>query len=268
MFCPKCGEKNIDNARFCKKCGGKLKLAAGKIEKKIEEAEKIKEPSKEKPGEEKISRVPKKFGRKFTIIVIIIAFFGLAAAIYFCFFSPYQISRTQPQIIPELSPQQLPEVLETPSLQKTPKPIPPLRQDILRVEVSSVLKDQYGVYSPENVIDGDTKTAWCEGVSGSGEGEWIEIDFYTTRTVSNLKIFPGYGETEKLFRANNRPRALDIEFGDKSHTSVELTDEYRMQNFSFPPKEGGTYLKISIKDVYKGTKYDDTCISEISFTND
>ena len=50
-------------------------------------------------------------------------------------------------------------------------------------------------YSPHFVVDGIASTAWVEGVSGSGEGEWLALNFAEPELVSRFEINAGDGVT-------------------------------------------------------------------------
>ena len=161
-----------------------------------------------------------------------------------------------------------------------------LNQLTLTTLASSVLGDKY---KSENICDGKIETAWVEGVDGDGIGEWIKIsiDAYTVLSeitttpfeISKIAIIPGYGKSEKTWVENNRVKKLMLVI----HTPpkvipkenewvvirLNLEDENKFQIFSIPveltaanvyPMRKAVWLKI--EEVYKGTKYEDTCISE------
>jgi hypothetical protein len=140
------------------------------------------------------------------------------------------------------------------------------------------------MYSAYNAMDGDTKTAWSEGVDGDGIGEILVARIDTSRPV---KIWAGLGASQDLYKANNRPGLINVyvlqsgkapgaaQFGTfysdikvlAKHT-VELKDINGFQPLILPKfqqrKDGGAFfIAIEILSVYPGLKYRDTCISEI-----
>ena len=148
---------------------------------------------------------------------------------------------------------------------------------------SSFLRDTAAVYTPDGVIpkagfgplslfDGIPETAWCEGAAGDGIGEWVEFEL--SRDVEALSIWSGYNRSftgiegkdiDTYFEKNNRPRTLEIVSADgKAKRTLELADVKTPQSFDrvFLPK--GRY-KLFIRAVYKGTKWQDTCLGEIVF---
>ena len=74
----------------------------------------------------------------------------------------------------------------------------------------------------------------------------------------------GNWKTDRYFWGNNRPKTLEIIAGDNSW-EITFPDEYKTEyvvTFNTPVKV--TDLKFTIKDVYKGSQWDDTVITEIS----
>ena len=78
---------------------------------------------------------------------------------------------------------------------------------------SSTLSQEGRSYPVENLIDLNPLTAWCEGSSTNGNGEWIEINLKSRPARIDLetvlvKILPGYTKTDSLFRANAKPSKI------------------------------------------------------------
>lgn len=149
------------------------------------------------------------------------------------------------------------------------------------------------MYGPECVIDGDSSTAWCEGVDGLGIGEVIVVYIGNAQQIG---IWPGFGKSDRLFQLNGRPRILRLHILQAIHQSptqmdvnigpftklaesvIQLSDRNAMQIVHLPKysllekKEEAeyvevlnpVYLALEIVDVYPGTKYQDTLITEIN----
>lgn len=149
-------------------------------------------------------------------------------------------------------------------------------------KVSSVLKSQgKNTYSSEKIFDGNTRTAWIEGVNGYGIGEYIEFLFpYNAPRATTCYIANGYNKNEQTWRNNSRVKTFNVYEDDKLIASVHMQDSRNEQSFSLPypiPNRPEGYdinnddevktvsLKFVITEVYKGDKYDDTAISEFSF---
>lgn len=131
--------------------------------------------------------------------------------------------------------------------------------------VSSVLASQSGnSYGPENLMDGDNRTAWCEGVAGNGEGQEITISIYDGIPFRRLIIQNGYGKSDKVFRNNGRARTIEILTDSGASVRGQLPDHPDDVTVNLPSLAMYEHLVIRILDVYPGTKYRDTCINYIS----
>lgn len=149
------------------------------------------------------------------------------------------------------------------------------------------------MYAGGSSVDGNNTTAWVEGVTGHGKGELLMI---TKLDLSKkLEILSGFGKSQALFAANTRPKTINIHIvralpqaGGQSQcgsnydalkiitsSKVILKDINQFQPLPMVPFKKETYLfqgeqweyqywlMIELVDVYPGTKYQDTCISEI-----
>lgn len=130
---------------------------------------------------------------------------------------------------------------------------------------SSVLKSsQYGNYIASNVIDGNKSTAWVEGVDGDGIGEYITLFADVNAPVNGIKILNGYNKDADIFAKNNRVGRVRITLSTGDIYETQLEDAYNTYttvDFGGPKTVEG--MKIEILSVYPGSKYQDTCISEI-----
>ena len=130
---------------------------------------------------------------------------------------------------------------------------------------SSQLADQgkYN-YSPYNVIDGDVKTAWVEGVVGTGESEWIQLSSDGLETIHKIGICNGYRQNNTVFSQNGKVNTAMLEFSDGSSMTVDFdtVDEDGFTYFNIGETET-SYVRITLLSCESGSKYDDTCISEI-----
>ncbi len=132
-------------------------------------------------------------------------------------------------------------------------------------------------YLPYHAIDKNPSTAWVESAQGDGIGEWIKIDFLRSATVSGMYIKNGYFRTEDRLVQNNRVKRLKVHFSDGTNEVFDLPDPIN-ENFNqmtngqgykinFSKKIITSYVKVEILEVYKGTKWKDTCISDILLFN-
>lgn len=133
-------------------------------------------------------------------------------------------------------------------------------QEILYDE-SQLRQTFYGVH--ESTVNMNTyKRAWAEGVPGPGIGEKLSIVF--TFPTDHMMVLNGYVNLKRmdLYTANNRVKTAVIESKDPQFR-IEYTfdDVVCFSEISFP--ERTREVTFTIQDVYKGTKYDDTCITAI-----
>ncbi|MBU1167367.1 discoidin domain-containing protein [Patescibacteria group bacterium] len=122
-------------------------------------------------------------------------------------------------------------------------------------------------YSASQVLDNDFSTGWIESDMEAGIGEWIEVNFGEEKEFDKLGIVPGFGRDEEIYQENNRIKEMTLEFGDGTTIKKELEDKYGMQIIEFD-KVKTDKVKITIEQVYSGTKYNDTSISEIDIDSD
>ena len=149
-------------------------------------------------------------------------------------------------------------------------------------------------YTVGKITDNDPKTAWVEGVKGYGTGEVIIVPCLDL--TNPVKIWAGYGKSEAVYTTNSRPRKVRVviiqaqpdspsQYGTNyanlkvvSEKTTELSDKNGYQVLPVPAFKPESFfstvfnskmeylylLGLEIVDVYPGTKYDDTCISEIA----
>jgi hypothetical protein len=180
-------------------------------------------------------------------------------------------------------------------LKPSGKPPAPIENDELND--SSVNYDNWTcMYSAFKAMDGDPNTTWAEGVEGEGIGEILVVKVNLWEPV---QIWSGYGISDKLFRANNRPKIIKIyllqstgeperyQSGNTytnivliTNINIKLKDINNYQDIKLPEikykyylyEDGDksyyqTFLAIEILSVYKGNKYNDTCICEVRNNN-
>jgi hypothetical protein len=135
---------------------------------------------------------------------------------------------------------------------------------------SSELEGETGygfAYNAANVLDIDYSTAWCS--SGKDSLPSFSLDFSENVHLGTVGIMPGFARDEAIFKENNRLKTVEVWYDDQPEALAELnfTDEYAMQFFDLP-EEAVQKLHLKIMETYPGSKYDDTCISEIDFWSD
>ena len=161
----------------------------------------------------------------------------------------------------------------------------PSNNQIQSIAASSTLA---GDYEADHLLDEDFSTAWVEGTSDAGVGAQIEIILDEVMPLTAIGLINGYTKSERTYYRNNRIKKIRIEVrGSNTYENdaletltyeVELPDRpysaINEQSFAtqldIPYDVGeGAYGKrvrrvvLTILEVYPGTRYNDTCLSEI-----
>lgn len=162
-----------------------------------------------------------------------------------------------------------------------------------RMKVSSEQKN----YPATNLTDMNLATAWVPANKG-GIGDWVEFDIKekdSQERVVSLLFVNGYHKNQTSYEQNNRVKKLMVtltyaeEYTDTlfftlpdaayqplnlttlTYQSTDVYDEYYeyyqpetlVADLFLTDNPAKSIIRLTILDVYKGTKYDDTCISEI-----
>jgi hypothetical protein len=139
-------------------------------------------------------------------------------------------------------------------------------------------------YPISNLTDLDFATAWVGGV-----GDKIIIEFKKPTLIEGFVMVNGYHKSKSTYLENNRIKSIRINIegtrdGEESDNvpmdeninfkGVEYRPFYlesmrehpdaRYYNIAYPySKYKATRIELEITGIYQGTKYDDTCLSEI-----
>lgn len=167
------------------------------------------------------------------------------------------------------------------------------------------------MYGPERAVDGDPRTAWCEGAEGNGEGEILVVPLGNAHVhVGEIEIWSGFGRSDALHTLNGRPRTVRlyviealsglvnqfdttlqnfVKLAESEVCLEDLNDYQRIElpdyspitdpaerrvileeNFANVPEPwldpihgDAIFVAIEIVDVYEGTRWQDTLISEV-----
>lgn len=155
---------------------------------------------------------------------------------------------------------------ETEGEKKAPASSLGLRDIVSSSSASSVYSgDNLGRHAPEKLYDGKLDTNWTEDSSGNGVGEYVVFNFDKTYAVNKLRIYIGSHFNEGVYRQNCRPKAVTLTFSDGSTELVRLEDTYDEQVITFKKFYYTDSIRLTIEEVYTGTKYLDTVIAELDF---
>ena len=271
MYCNQCGNEINDNERFCKYCGAPIQKVNGQAE-----FESMDVP---------IQKQTRKTLKWFLLVPVFILIIAVGVAIAWTIGNKQNTSTDdqddwkvvedeksqKTEIASEIETETIPteeEAQEKPqeviSDESEQVEIPEIRmRDVKDVSASSYLSEKNIKHVPDRIMDGDTTTAWVEGVEGNGEGESITFTFGDLYVVSDIKIWNGYQKSEDLYYKNARTSELELEFSDGSTERISLQDMASgFQEFALE-RHVTSYVKVKIVSTYDGSKYEDTVISEI-----
>jgi hypothetical protein len=136
------------------------------------------------------------------------------------------------------------------------------------------------MYSAVKAYDFSLKTSWCEGSKGPGVGEYIELSF-SPFNADDLAVMNGVAYSPKLYKLNNRVKdyslVCTLEDGTVKTINGTFPDDVCSGSActfkGFDPDFGGLIrigqrikkIKLVIRSVYRGEKFNDTCITEMRF---
>lgn len=132
-----------------------------------------------------------------------------------------------------------------------------------QIEASSFLKEGRTEYKAENLKSLRLKHPWVEGVRGSGEGEYIQLN---KKNATGMYLLNGYISLDRsnLYEKNNRIEKITVTgLSSKREKDILLLDTAKPQYIDLNGFEDNEEIRLSIKSIYKGTEYDDTCLAGI-----
>lgn len=134
------------------------------------------------------------------------------------------------------------------------------------VHASTVLPPEGDItYVADNVRDYEKLTIWCEGASGPGKNEWLELTPKVAKPLRFISISPGCWRTPQLFLANARPKRILVELNGSHRFHFDVPD--RMEKFLIPVTgftKPVARIRLTFEEVWPGNKYEDLCVSDIS----
>jgi len=142
------------------------------------------------------------------------------------------------------------------------------RVKITGATASSVYTDGDTSYDAAKVHDGKQSTSWVEGDSGSGLGAWVELDFGSAKNITKVMVWGGDWYDHGNWSQANRPQQLELKTADGQTFMMDLADEMKIAEFTFPKPVSTDKLRVRIKKAYAGSAWLDTVISEIQVYSD
>lgn len=134
-------------------------------------------------------------------------------------------------------------------------------------------------YNVSNIDDYDPRTAWVEGRSDYGIGEYFEINAFDPHPGTLFFILNGLQKSVNLWKYNSRVKTFKIYYNETPLCYLRLEDNMQWQSFNLSdmPDDLDSYhdgddrrnitFRFEIVDVYPGMKWKDVCITEIRALN-
>ncbi len=257
LLCIGCGAKLSPEDRFCTVCGRETSEVYMEVEDEDDD-----------PGYEQGSG-KKKFFTKTTIIVGASILFTLAviAAISIIFIPKIRKNRDSDSDTTQKAIEETEKKTEkeTEGETKSSYADPVSMSALESVTATSILKEGTFIYYVDYIKDKDLTTAWTEGASDDGIGEGITFVFDTEQLITGLAINNGFQKSTDLYNKNSRVKQLKIIDGDGNEQYVDVKDTQELQLIDFNKDIVSDTISVYIAQVYIGSAYNDTCISEMSF---
>lgn len=126
---------------------------------------------------------------------------------------------------------------------------------------SSSLKSQgTNTYTPANANDCDINTAWVEGKTDHGKGEYLEFVMQPGFILGDrlylfsgkCNILNGYAKNEKSWSENSRVKKFRVYHNGTPLCTVDLKDARKIQSFDLSPYFDLSEMQVTITDEEKG----------------
>jgi hypothetical protein len=145
-------------------------------------------------------------------------------------------------------------------------------RDISIVSANTELRENNIIYKIDNIYNILTLVPWVEGVLGSGIGERIRIEVEPGRRrdgwayIRSLAVSNGFVDYKRphLYENNNRLKKIRVHnIGYDEYRDFNLDDTPNIQSLPLGFNNSAYIIEIEILEVYKGTRWDDTCVNFI-----
>ena len=139
---------------------------------------------------------------------------------------------------------------------------------LFRTNESEVLGVPEKKYPVRWMLDRDVETAWVFEpnpailkIRGSLQPQiWFHLPEGVI--VDEIGIINGHTKSSALYAANNRIRRISVIFKDDATQEENLVKDLEMQRIRLD-REVTSRFSITIDDVWRGERFDNTCVSEI-----
>jgi hypothetical protein len=110
-------------------------------------------------------------------------------------------------------------------------------------------------YSLQNAFDGDPSTSYVENTDDDLMEIYFGIDY---GDIEAIAVINGYSQNDNSYKSNNRIKEIE---DDKGY-GVKYYLKDNTLTFQILKPYGNSFIYVT--DLYKGTRYNDTCIAELN----
>ncbi|MBI4215698.1 MAG: hypothetical protein HY602_03155 [Parcubacteria group bacterium] len=115
-----------------------------------------------------------------------------------------------------------------------------------------------------NLFDSRRESAW---ITDDQTGVPGILEFKKPVRIEKIKVLNGYQRSEKHYKAYGRVRMLKLSGENGYNDTLVLEDVTQPQDIILHKPFFGKKLVLSIKEIYRGSKYANLAISELRFNN-
>ena len=144
-----------------------------------------------------------------------------------------------------------------------------LKLDLSEIKIAGVtatseyISTRGNNFGPTNLVDHDSDTTWQEGEKDAGIGQQLTFTFVDSAIVSAIRLENGKRTSKKEFYENNRIASFQI--SDENMLLIEIPDSEEVQYIIFENPNMKNQITLILDSVFVGTKWNDTCVTEIAF---
>lgn len=134
--------------------------------------------------------------------------------------------------------------------------------NVVNATASSTIAQTKTDNHPMLLFDGRDDTTWQEGAQGYGISEWVSWNMDRKYNVKYIGFKMGNWVSDYYYYGNARPKTIVLTVGDFTG-QVTFTNERAVQWVELSNEVPADSMRIQINDVFPGTTWQDTCITEI-----
>ena len=134
--------------------------------------------------------------------------------------------------------------------------------NVLNASASSTIVQTKTDNNPMKLFDGRDDSTWQEGVQGYGIGEMVSWNMDRKYNIKYIGFKLGNWASDYYYYGNAKPKTITLTAGDFTG-QVTFTNDRAVQWVELSNEVPADSMKIQINDVFPGTTWQDTCITEI-----